>query len=71
MNCCTNECNQGRNCPIRAQLAASQTATPPIMANSDGSQDGAQVRASSLAYDILRNFLLFYAATALIAYCLL
>ena len=71
MTCCTYECTQGRNCPIRAQLAALGCATPLRTDNSDGTSNGDTASSSGLTLSTVRAFLLIYSITALIAYCLL
>ena len=71
MNCCTYECNQGRNCPIRAQLAAKGCATPLRTDNSDGTSNGDTTSTQGAGLSTVRAFLLIYSITALIAYCLL
>ena len=71
MTCCTYECTQGRNCPIRAQLAALGCATPLRTDNSDGTSNGDISSTQGAGLSVLRAFLLIYSLTALIAYCLL
>ena len=71
MNCCTYECIQGRNCPIRAKLAALGCATPLCTDNSDGTSNCDTASTQVAGLSVLRAFLLIYSLTALIAYCLL
>ena len=71
MTCCTYHCTQGRDCPIRTQLAALGCATPLRTDNSDGTSNGDISSTQGSRLSVLRAFFLIYSLTALIAYCLL
>ena len=77
MNCCTNQCNQVRNCPIRAFHEAQKTPLPPITGHSETIQTSntseslLEVDIDCTGHQLLSLFLLIYAVCALIAYCLL
>ena len=71
MNCCTYDCNQGRNCPVRAQRVVQGCATQLITGNSDGTSNGDPASSKGSSLRTVRALFLIYSITALIVCVLL